>query len=308
MNAERRARRNQEIIDDFNARMKVPEIAVKYDLSSVSIFTIVRAARIAGQVDWDGKADSSERNHSMVSQYQSGMTMDAIAEGYDLSRERVRQILSGEGVRSRSVREINEEAYGLWVAANHDEVSHAFNLTRSINGTITSLPHHPPTWVRRSLEGRKHEVIRSNGSEKFWNRDRLIGVLTEAADGGVVTIPRYRKWRTSGVTFEGRTPPTHAVIVWMFGSWNSALAEAGLTTSDRRNNRVYSRTWSVDDAYRAVRAYSSEMLSQGRRPTFAGYGKWSHENPGNPSNTYVRVLTNRPWAEVLREATTATSA
>jgi len=306
VNSTKRQARNQEIINDYNSRMKVVDIARKHDLSVVSLSVIIRAARTLGHVTWDGKEDKSERNQSIIAQYQSGLTMESIAQGYGLSRERIRQILSDNDIESRSLTQANEEAYRNWVLENGDEVNETFDRVRSISGTAAALPTHPTTWVRRFLSNRKHESIRTKGSEKFWNRERLIAVVKDASIDGVLTIPRYQRWRNSGVKFEGRTPPTHAIIVWTFGSWNKALLEAGITSSERKNNRIYSRTWSVDDAYSAVRVYSSEMMSMGKRPTFAGYGEWSHENPGYPSNTYIRVLTNKPWAEVLREVMTPT--
>lgn len=287
--------------------MRVIDIAIKHDLSVVSLSVIIRAARTLGKITWDGREDRSERNRSIVAQYESGLTMESIAKSYNISRERVRQILADNGVESRSLAKANEEAYKRWVLEYGDEVNQSFDVNRSINRTIAASHTHSPTWIRRFLSDRKHESIWTNSSEKFWNKERLLAVLKDASVDGILTIPRYQKWRDSGVKFEGRTPPTHAIIVWTFGSWNNALLEAGLTSSGRNNNRVYSRTWSVDDAYSAVRIYSLEMKSAGRRPTFAGYGEWSHENPGHPSNTYIRVLTNKPWSEVLREVMTVTS-
>ena len=306
MNSTKRQARNQEIIDDYNSRMKIVDIARKHDLSVVSLSVIIRAARTLGKITWNGREDKLERNQSIIAQYESGLTMESVAKGYGLSRERIRQILSDNGIESRSLTQANEEAYRQWALESGDEVNETFNLVRNISGTAAALPTHPTTWVRRFLSDRKHESIRTKGSEKFWDRERLLAVLKDASVDGILTIPRYQKWRNSGVKFEDRTPPTHAIIVWTFGSWNNALSLAGITSSERKNNRIYSRTWSIDDAYSAVRVYSSEMMSLGKRPTFAGYAEWSHENPGYPSNTYIRVLTHKPWAEILREVMTPT--
>jgi Mor family transcriptional regulator len=302
MNMEKRVQRNQVIIAEYNGGMKIRDIALKFDLSEVSISKIIKAGRMVGQVTSNRRVESSERNQQMAAMYRSGMTMEAIAHEYELSRERVRQILFAQGVVSRSIKEASDAAYSQWVEDFGDSVNRMFDSTLSIRATIQAMPSHHPTWVRRFLEGRKYEVIRTNTVEKFWTEERLLAVLVDASYGGIITIPRYQKWRNSGATFEGRIPPTHAVIVWTFGSWNKALALAGLTTSDRKNNRVYTRTWSIDDAYAAVRAYSLESMRGGKRPTFAGYGHWSSKNPGHPSGTYLRVLTNKSWAEVLRES------
>ena len=301
MNTEKRVQRNQGIIADYNAGLKVRDIALKYELSEVSISKIINAGRMVGQVTLVSSRGASERNKQIASLYEEGMTMQAIATRYDLSRERVRQILSAQGVESRSVGEASDAAYLKWADDNGDAINRMFNETLSIKATIAAMSDQPKTWVRRFLSGRKHEVVRTNSVKKFWTDERLLAVLVQASEDGTLTIPRYRKWRTSGATFEGRTPPTHAVIVWAFGSWNNALASAGLSSSDRRTSRVYKRTWSTDDAYAAVRAYSLHSIRQGRYPTFAGYGAWSNENPGHPSGTYLRVLTSKSWAELLRQ-------
>lgn len=301
MNAEQRIQRNQEIISDYNAGVKVRNIALKHELSEVSISKIISAGRMVGQVTLVSEKGASGRNKEIASLYEEGMTMQAIAHKYDLSRERVRQILCAQGVESRSVGEANDAAYLKWVDENGDAINQMFNRTLSIRATASAMPEHPKTWVRRFLSGRKHEVVRTNSVKKFWTNERLVRLLAEASEDGTLTIPRYRKWRTSGATFEGRVPPTHAVIVWAFGSWNNALASAGLSSTDRRTSRVYKRTWSTDDAYAAVRAYSLHSIKQGRYPTFSGYGKWSSENPGHPSGTYIRVLTSKSWAELLRQ-------
>lgn len=302
MNTEKRVQRNQDIISDYNAGMKIHDIALKFELSDVSISKIVSAGRMIGQVTSSGRKDASERNKVIASMYESGVTMQAIADKYDLSRERVRQILSAQGVESRSVREASDAAYIKWVEEFGPSVNEMFNETLSIKATIKAMPQHHSTWVRRFLDVRRHESVRTNSVKKFWTKERLIAVMQEASEDGTLTIPRYKKWRTSGAMFEGRVPPTHAVIVWAFGSWNEALANAGLVSSDRRTGRVYKRTWSTQDAYAAVRAYSLHSVKQGKYPTFAGYGAWSNDNPGHPSGTYLRVLTSKSWAELLRQA------
>ena len=113
MNTEKRVQRNQGIIADYNAGLKVRDIALKYELSEVSISKIINAGRVVGQVTLVSSRGASERNKQIASLYEEGMTMQAIATRCDLSRERVRQILSAQGVESRSVGEAHDAAHGL---------------------------------------------------------------------------------------------------------------------------------------------------------------------------------------------------
>jgi uncharacterized protein (DUF433 family) len=305
MNTAERYERNKAVIARYNNNERINDIAAEFNITMATVMNIVRDGRKAGSVSRVPRsrmADNTERDANIVQAYSAGDSMDKIGSIYNLSRERIRQILSNSGVKSRSMKDYYNNAYFTWVEQHGTEITELFERTRSISRTIEEFGGHSAVWVRRFLADRRNETVRTHEAERFWTDERLISALQSASEDGVLTIPRYQKWRTSGATIEGKIPPTHTLIVWRFGTWSDSLAVAGLRTSDRKNHRIYSRSWSADDAIVAVKTYTHQSLRDNVRPTLAGYEKWCHTNPGNPSGSYLRYLTGKPWADILREA------
>lgn len=311
MNTAERYERNKAVISHYNNEERINDIATTFGITMATVMNIVREGRDMGVVTRGPRSrrtNNTERDAGIVQAYNAGDSMEKIGENYKLSRERVRQILGYSGVKSRSMKEYFNNAYSTWTEQHGTEVTEVFEKTRSISKTIEELSDYSEVWVRRFLADRRNETVRTHGAERFWTNERIISSLQSASVDGVLTIPRYAKWRISGATTEGKIPPTHTLIVWRFGTWNDALAAAGLRTSERKNHRIYSRSWSADDAIIAVKTYTHQSLRENVRPTLAGYEKWCHENPGNPSGSYLRYLTGKPWADVLREALSTYSA
>lgn len=305
MNTAERYERNKAVIDRYNSNERISDIAANYSITMATVMNIVREGRGMGvvtRIPRSRRVDNVERDESIAKAYVSGDSMEKIGATYKLSRERVRQILANSGVKSRSMRDYFADAYSTWVEQHGEEVTSVFEQTRSISKTIEELNVYSEVWVRRFLADRRHETVRTHGAERFWTNDRIIVALKAASEDGVLTIPRYQKWRISGALTEDKIPPTHTLIVWRFGTWNDALAAAGLRTSERKMSRIYSRSWSAEDAITAVKTYTHQSLRENIRPTLAGYEKWCHSNPGNPSGSYLRYLTGKPWADILREA------
>jgi len=312
MNTAERYERNKAVIDQYNNEERITDIASTFGITMATVMNVVREGRKMGLVTRTPRSRRSdnnpERNAAIIVAYNAGDSMDKIGANYSLSRERVRQILTNSGVKSRTMKDYFSNAYSTWVERHGAEVTEVFEETRSISKTIKELNGYSEVWVRRFLADRRHETIRTHVAERFWTNERMIDVLRTASEDGVLTIPRYQKWRVSGATTEGKIPPTHTLIIWRFGTWNDALAAAGLQTKERNNHRIYSRSWSADDAIVAVKTYTHQSLRDNVRPTFAGYEKWCHKNPGHPSGSYLRYLTGKTWAEVLHEALNAYSA
>lgn len=76
--------------------------------------------------------------------------------------------------------------------------------------------------------------------------------------------------------------PTYARIIQRLGSWNAALARAGLET--RSVTRGYARRWSEEDLVAVVRRFLDESGSA----SYAAYDAWARTEPGAPSAQTVR--------------------
>jgi transposase len=306
--AEDKATRNKGIINDYNAKMKLAEIAAKYGVHEQTVLSIIRKAREGGLVVRQATVRHSEispdRNDRIVEMYKSGQTLDSIGGYFSLTRERVRQILSSRGIDRRNIgdhyrraQERTLKQYGPLIDATFDEM-------RSIPKVIAKLsdasPNIPARWISKHLEPRRHESVRSYVIPKLWSDGDLLEVLRSASSGtGSITIPGYHKWRDITM-FDGRKPPTVSVFCWRFGSWQNAVSTAGLAS--RAAFRTYKRRWTADDAISAVGRYVSNCVENASRPTFGGYDIWARTHRDCPSSAYIRLLTGMPWSQVLRAA------
>lgn len=303
MNTSERYARNTAIIDAYNEGISATEIAERHGVTTATIYHVVREARLEGAPiaarTRGARKNQTDRNALIVDRYRSGETLEAIGNDYGLSRERIRQIVRKHGVETynRSVL-----AYRTWVDSNGEQVNATFSATRSINATCAAHPEVPAAWVRRLLRPRAHESVHGRSAvAKVWTDNEIFAALRSASINGVVTTTGYARWRRSGATVEGRTPPTTSLITWRFGSWKQAAQAAGLSIG-RTSRPHYERQWTREDALTAVCAFIADAHERGIRPTYAGYDAWVSENPGNPSGAYLRHLTGSSWSEILMEA------
>jgi transposase len=311
MNSTERLTRNDQIVTDHNDGLRNTEIAHKYGVSVATIMSVVREARDKGQVTRPIRSRSkqhaeqtAQRTARIIEMYQSKMSMAEVGEKFGISRERVRQVLKENGVESRSIGSYHTIKYNDWAVTNGDAVNAKFDELRSINRVVEAMPEFSESWIRKFLSPRKNETIHSAKFHRFWTNERIVGVLRKAASHDHrLTVKMYNDWRESGVTYDGRTPPTYTLIIWRFGSWRKGIETAGLL-STRTTKRVYRRSWSSEDVLNSVRSYVKQSLDNESRPTFAGYEAWAKASRGeHPSGSYLRWSTGKGWAGLLREAT-----
>lgn len=304
MNKQERKARNKKIVAAYNRGRRIADIAETFGLSMPSIQQIVSDARARGEVTRKGRQaspTSPARIATVVERYNDGETLAQIGDRLGVTRERVRQILAEAGIERRSRSSYFDAEYEQFTALHGSAIDASFDRIRSVSGVIAAHPYLPPASIRRYLQPRLNEVVRTNPHDKVWSDDALLEVLRAAAAGRrTLTIPQYTRWRNSGVTVDGRRPPTIAVISWRFGTWRDAVTRAGFAVNPLP--RTYTRRWSKDDAIASVRSFAATSLANGQRPTYFAYTQWAKHNPENPSGPYVRYLAGQKWSETLREA------
>lgn len=301
--------RNHDIVLSYNGMEKIGSIASRHGLSEQTVLSIVRTARANGLVTRQPRVSprseiDPNRDERMAEMYLAGSTLTSIGDYFDLTRERVRQILKKNGVVRRSAAEhavaSRERSIGQYAA----QIDALFDEMRSIPKVVNEMKRYgvPARWVEQHLHPRRNECLRTHVVPQIWTNDAILEVLREASQGkGTVTIPSYQKWRKEGALVNGKRPPTHSIIAWRFGSWRNALASAGLANNPAR--RTYTRRWTKEDALRAVAIYVNQMNELGKRPTFNGYDIWSRSIEDVPSGAYIRLLTGMSWSQVLRSVT-----
>ncbi len=135
---------------------------------------------------------------------------------------------------------------------------------------------------------------RTAGQIPVWDEGAILDALRAAADGGIAMSADA--WRAGGLA------PTPPVIIRHFGSWNAAVAAAGLRPRASSGGGVRM----LFDRGSCVRAVALFL----RDPDLshfgaAAYDAWARGRDDVPSLATVR---NRgPWAEIKRDAIALTT-
>lgn len=93
--------RNERIAADYTAGIPVRIIAEQSGVSASSVAAIARAFGGSRQRGPAPGSSNPARDKEIAEQYLSGMTLEAVAMIYRITRERVRQILARDGVEER---------------------------------------------------------------------------------------------------------------------------------------------------------------------------------------------------------------
>jgi len=312
MNRTESRSRNTQIIAEYNNLSPIHVIAKSHNLSPSHVMGVVRTARQNGEVTRTPRSKrvsvaSLERSAAIVDAYNAGQTLESIGESYAITRERVRQILEGQGVSRRSPQERATKGKAAFMAKHGALIDEKFDVLRSTSLVIASLKGTPagvPKWIHERLRDRKSESVTWSKASKVWTDDDLLDFLrlaSSASPDATLSTKGYSLWR-SEMRAAGNPvlaiPPTHSVFTWRFGSWNAALQAAGLSVNAPR--RDYQRQWTESDTFAAVGTYVESEIQAGRKPTFSEYEKYAKERKGTvPSGAYIRYLTGMSWSEIL---------
>lgn len=166
------------------------------------------------------------RNTIMINGLKAGLTLEEVGTYFGLSRERVRQIAATRGIVTRQLREMKKA----------QAARRANRLARNIYGVSLAYPEldideiaewvdADETTVRKALGPRIaiHDV-RSNSKsiDRTTNSELLAALRQWGAQTSRATGDDYSKWASE------RGIPGKQTVAIRFGSWNDALAAAGL--------------------------------------------------------------------------------
>lgn len=227
------------------------------------------------------------RAADMVLRYVGGQTLQVIGNHWQVTRERVRQIVATEspwditaiGAARRaflaSEKSIAEKAVLAWSHAHpgHPIAEAAAHLDLPVNEV-------------RALLGRRcklHEGISAHrGVKRRSDEDLLDDLRRFQANTGGKTALEYSAWAAA----EG--VPGHQTVMTRFGGWRAALNRAGLSDDAplvRQRRHADEDLWAA--VVDAVRAGNS---------TAADVDRWLAQTEGAPSFALIRARLERPWS------------
>jgi predicted DNA-binding protein (UPF0251 family) len=136
---------------------------------------------------------------------------------------------------------------------------------------------------------RKH----STQDRRVWTDDGIGARLRHLARDGAPTKRRYDTWY-AGMP-EG-TMPSSPTIITRYGSWNEALAAAGVNATPTRGVRIDARSYerALMDVVRCAR-------DLGEVPSAAQYRRWRHGVDGAYSDSRIRQVAGS-WIRAVEDA------
>ena len=312
MNKSERQKRNDEIINAYERGGHVSDIAKDFGVSPAVVYKAVAYAKEDGVITRTARSSRNseeqrqERVNMLISLYEGGMSLGEIGTAFGITGEAVRKAIrrgSGLSPEVRTGAYYSQRRYERFASEHGEAIDAAFDETRNIQEVLKTFPLLSERNIRRYLTPKLNMSVQKRQSKSFWTQDRVVELLKAiAGDRERLSTGDYDKLRNSGFLYEGRVPPTKLAICWKFGTWNEAVAAAGLKATPSKRH-VYTRSWNRDEAMDAVRVYVKDSLETGRRPTAYGYEQWSPSKEGMPCRATLGYSSGgMRWSEMLQEA------
>ena len=268
---------------------------VRYKLRSSTRRPLLEVGR-ASSIRYNyymGKVDYKSRAHSINKLYQSGMTLQQVADKYGLTRERVRQILRKEGypVRSKAqaaaVVRSRAESQAEPIMNLYRELGDAKAVAEQLGFSQSSvkaiLKANLPPDLRPASQKRSNSL---GPARKRYTDQELIDCLKSAASGceGLLSASRYDLWAAGRSYPDGRPFPGHQAPSLRFGSWALAASAAGLQANPSSPIKGHLR---FDNAC-CMKAIADCAKQCGQAPTCAEYSRFAKASADCPSLATVR--------------------
>ena len=235
---------------------------------------------------------TAERDAAIVLARAQGDTLQEIGARFGLSRERVRQILSGTGAddiqssrRARAERrraaaeERRPQVFASWRAGSGvNQIAAELGLPRaSVKALIDRYATADDRDARRLALFNAARCARPRG----YSDEQLLGAVGDVVEqvGRVPTSSEYAKIaREAGL-------PSLSTVENRFGGWKATLRAIGHPAPPERGRR-YRRRWTEERCLQALRELVAEL---GRLPSQAAYRELSARREDLPSSATLRT-------------------
>jgi hypothetical protein len=244
---------------------------------------------------------SLQRAAAMAMLREQGHGLDEIARRFDVSRERVRQILRthggpdsrdvAEARRRRAERQLEERAGELlarWRAG--EEMTRAAKaLGLSVVACRTAIERYG---TEADRVARKTSLARTRAvTPRYTERDIIAAVSAVAANLG--RVPRVKEYvalaRELGL-------PCLTTVANRMGGWTNAVRATGLRPVSIPP-RARPRRWTAEACWAAMHRVVDEL---GQIPTVGRYDRHTADRPDLPSSETVRLRLGR-WSAITTQ-------
>ena len=242
---------------------------------------------------------SLQRVREMAALREQGWSLDEIALRYEVSRERVRQILRAHGgpgtqeiadARRRRAEQQAEarvdELLALWRAgAGAGDVAGKLGLQAvACRSTIERFA----TDVDRAA--RRASMAGARGARMYSDRDIILALTSASKRLGRVPSAKDYAALARELGF-----PSLATVLNRMGGWSNAVAAAGLRPVAHAPGRARSRRWTEEACWQALSRVVSEL---GEIPSVLAYERFAAGRDDLPSSATIRNRLGR-WSSLV---------
>lgn len=282
--------RKEKLAADLTAGMSLEAVCDKHALASSTVVTYAREQGISVARPPRRPRAPSARNQDLVRRAQAGETFTELAEAFNISRERVRQIvLASAGTTAQDLAEqrllrqalAKEERLGLLAADRPEMTCHEL-------GKEVGLPTERVVTLLGAVEAARRAPL---------SRPRDFDVPTLVREmRRIYRLGSFKPLRRA--TYDKhrrRHAASSAAAVQKFGSWESACQAAQIRVPEP-SQRTYSRQWTRDRCLAWVAAF----LREGASVRATDFAAWLEARDG-PSAATVNGRCGT-WGDTLRAA------
>lgn len=282
----------------------VQEVILSQDFDEFTVLTL-RTKKSQKRQKSRSAEISDPRKRSIIMLRNEGKTLDSIGKTFNLSRERVRQILSGvEDVPN--AQQLKDQKNAKLLQEKKNETLELFghldsNWESFRSKTLPEIAKMLNVSERKIKESISRVQLlyltrnQESSIQQTWTEQDCIKVLQLAATFTFpLTMLEYRKLVDSK-TIHG---PTINIFISRFGSWMNACEVAGVETGEPQ--RLYNSTWSRNELLMFVRKFMWE--SQSESWSIDRYQLWrDRQDPIAPSVGLLRLRLGT-WTEIRVQA------
>lgn len=260
-----------------------------------SATTLDDARRLVSRVV--AKADlrhGAEREVEMAKRYALGETLDAIGKDYDLTRERVRQLINLSGWKTAELRNARKvvaaDEQRQQTERDRERVQKWSYANPAASKLAAAEELGLPLRIVSKLLGKRgnlHSQRIGQDRKQNWSDDDLVAILRQFhfATGSTVSM-EFDKWSMA------RGGPSRQTPTNRFGTWSAALKRANIQGSysvDRERRHSDEDLWAA-----VVEFFSFERESY----SYDSFSQWLSGKKGMPSGALIRVRLGRSWSEM----------
>lgn len=239
---------------------------------------------------------SLQRVLQMAALREQGWSLDEIALRFEVSRERVRQILRAHGgPHLQDVAEARRRRAERLAEARVDELLALWRAGEGPGGVAGRLGLQAAA-CRATIErfatdvdraARRASMAGARGARTYSDRDIILALTSAAARLGRVPSAKEYAAVARGMQF-----PSLATVLNRMGGWSSAITAAGLRPAATRPARPRPRRWTQQACWDALRRAADDL---GEIPTVLAYERYAAGRTDLPSSATIRNRLGR-WS------------